>query len=68
MSIKTLCNVELEGGSRIIGQTIVLGSASGLINRTASQLASDGTDWYTLVVIITVGMMRETGQHKQLIL
>ena len=44
MSIKTLCNVELEGGSRIIGQTIVLGSASGLINRTASQLASDGTD------------------------
>tara|TARA_R110001592_G_scaffold71282_4_gene217996 strand:+ start:774 stop:1328 length:555 start_codon:yes stop_codon:yes gene_type:complete len=44
MSIKTLCNVELEGGARIVGQTIVLGSASGLINRTASQLASDGTD------------------------
>ena len=30
--------------SSIQGQTIYLGSASGLINRTSSQLASDGAD------------------------
>ena len=30
--------------SSIQGQTLVLGSASGLINRTAAQLADDGTD------------------------
>ena len=30
--------------SSIQGQTIYLGSASGLINRTATQLANDGTD------------------------
>ena len=29
--------------SSIQGQTLILGSASGLINRTSSQLASDGT-------------------------
>jgi hypothetical protein len=46
MAQKHYSDIEVAGtvtATRFAGQTIFLGSASGFINRTAAQLASDGT-------------------------